>query len=150
FDQAEVTLADLPRQTKNAGNAVLGGLLVRTHGNAKDVIDRVRRFVQAAMPGSAYLAATSMDDILAPRRRSWSLGATMFAIFGALALVLAAIGLYGVMACSVAERTGEIGVRIALGAQTRDVVGLVVAQGVRVVAAGVLAGIAVTLVAGRW
>jgi ABC-type antimicrobial peptide transport system permease subunit len=79
--------------------------------------------------------------------RSWRLGATMFVVFGGLALVLAAIGLYGVISYNVTQRTRELGVRRALGAQSGDVVGLVVRQGVVLGGAGVAIGAAVTYAA---
>ncbi len=150
FDQAELTLAGLATQTHGAANATIGGVFARTRGDAAASVDAVRRSVQQAMPGAGYVAVTSMSDILAPQRRSWELGATMFAIFGALALVLAGIGLYSVVACSVTERTGEMGVRIALGASASDVVSLVVFDGLRVVIAGIVVGGAIALWAGRW
>ena len=81
--------------------------------------------------------------------RSWKLGATMFAVFGALALVLAAIGLYSVIAYNVTQRTHEMGVRVALGAQGRDVVRLIVREGLTIVLPGVALGAVIALVAGK-
>jgi ABC-type antimicrobial peptide transport system permease subunit len=82
--------------------------------------------------------------------QAWTTGAKMFFGFGALALALAAVGLYAIIAFAVAQRTREIGVRIALGAESRDVVRLVVGEGVRVTVAGVILGVALaTAGAGR-
>jgi len=78
------------------------------------------------------------------------MGATMFAVFGLLALVLAAIGLYSVIAYNVAQRTHELGVRSALGAQMHDLAGLVVREAVMLAAAGIVVGGAIALAAGRW
>jgi ABC-type antimicrobial peptide transport system permease subunit len=74
----------------------------------------------------------------------------MFSLFGALALLVASVGLYSVIAYSVAQRTHELGVRIALGAETRDVLRLVVGEGTRVAAAGITLGVAAALLAGRF
>jgi len=82
--------------------------------------------------------------------RSWMVGARVFTAFGALALILAAVGLYSVIAYNVTQRRHELGVRLALGAGQSRVVRLIVMQGVRVAAAGVLLGSAIALVAGRW
>jgi ABC-type antimicrobial peptide transport system permease subunit len=96
------------------------------------------------------VTVTPMSTIIAPQIRSWKIGATMFAIFGALALVLAAIGLYSVIAYNVTQRTHEMGVRVALGAQARDVIRLIVREGLRVVIPGVALGALIALLAGKW
>jgi predicted permease len=127
-----------------------GGLFVRTRGPAESQVDAVRRALQPLMSGASYVTVTPMSTIMAPSLRSWRLGAIMFAIFGALALVIAAIGLYSVIAYNVAQRTHEMGVRVALGAQVRDVVSLIVREGLRVVLPGVLLGSLIALAAGRW
>jgi predicted permease len=125
-------------------------LFVRTRGNAADHAESVRRRLQPLMPGAGYVSVMPMRDILDPRQRSWQLGATMFVVFGGLALVLAAIGLYSVIAYTVAQRTQEIGVRIALGARARDVVRLVLGEGVRFAVVGIALGGGVALWASRW
>jgi ABC-type antimicrobial peptide transport system permease subunit len=102
------------------------------------------------MSGVSYVTVTPMSTIIAPQIRSWRIGATMFSVFGALALVLAAIGLYGVIAYNVSQRTHEMGVRVALGAQARDVIRLIVREGLTIVVPGVVLGAIAALVAGRW
>ncbi|MDE3215752.1 MAG: ABC transporter permease [Gemmatimonadota bacterium] len=127
-----------------------GGLFVRTHGDAATQAEAIRRALQPLMPGVSYLTVTPMSDVLGGQTQSWQVGATMFLAFGILALVLAAVGLYSVIAYNVAQRTHEMGVRVALGAQAGDLVRLVVRQGMLVSAAGVALGAAMALAAGRW
>lgn len=126
------------------------GLFIRTAGEAAQYAESVRRTLQTMMPGVSYVTVTPMTKIMEGTTRSWRLGATMFAVFGALALVLAAIGLYSVMAYNVTQRTHEMGVRVALGAQGRDVVRLIVREGLTIVIPGVALGLVVALVASRW
>jgi ABC-type antimicrobial peptide transport system permease subunit len=125
-------------------------LVVRSRGNARPVAELVRREIQALAPGMPYVRVQSLEELVAPEMRPWRLGATMFGVFGALALAIAAVGLYGVVAYSVSQRTQEIGVRMALGARREDVIRLVVVGGMRVVGAGLALGIGIALVAGRW
>ncbi|MEP6491934.1 MAG: ABC transporter permease [bacterium] len=127
-----------------------GGVFVRTHGPAAERAEEVRRALQTLMVGTSYVAVTPMSTIVASQIRPWKMGAAMFSIFGALALVLAAIGLYSVIAYNVTQRTHEMGVRVALGAQAQDVVGLIVREGLLIVLPGVALGAIIALVAGRW
>jgi predicted permease len=125
-------------------------LFLRVRGDATAAADGIRRSLQSIMPGAGYVVARPLDSVVAPSMRSWRLGAAMFATFGGLALLLAALGLYGVIAHSVAQRTHEMGVRVALGARTRDVAGLVIRESLRIVAIGIVLGVVVALFAGRW
>jgi predicted permease len=127
-------------------NAVI---FARVKGHADDFKESLRRQLQPLMPGDGYLTVSSMNDIVRPQVRSWELGTTMFLLFGGLALVLAAIGLYSVIAYDVAQRTRELGIRIALGARINDVMRLVVSDGMRFALVGVAAGGLIALWAGR-
>ena len=128
----------------------MGGLFVRVRGSAEREAEAVRRALQKVMPGTSYVTAQPMTQIFAPTIRSWQLGATMFVAFGGLALVLAAIGLYSVIAYNVTQRTHELGVRVAFGAQVRDLVRLVLGEGLRLATAGIVIGAGIALYAGRW
>jgi putative ABC transport system permease protein len=127
-----------------------GTLFVRVDGDAAVYAEPVRKRLQALMPGSAYVTSVPLSQHVEPSMRSWRFGATMFMLFGGLALVLAALGLYSVIAYSVAVRRREIGVRIALGATRQTVMRLVVGHGVRLTLAGVALGAGIAVLAGRW
>jgi len=130
----------------NVGNFVI----VRVRGDAELQREPLRKALQAVMPGQSYVSVRSADEIVQGVRRSWQLGATLFVAFGVLALVVAAIGLYGVMAYNVTQRMHELGVRVALGAQRRDILRLVVGQSARLSLAGIALGCLLALGASRW
>lgn len=92
-------------------------------------------------PRIRFVEVTHAPDKLAPQQRAWRLGATLFTAFGILALLVAALGLYAVLAFDVSQRTREIGIRGALGAGRGDVVRLVLRQALTVAGAGILLGV---------
>jgi putative ABC transport system permease protein len=121
------------------------GYTVRTAGAPLAALGTVRAAVQSVDPNLPLAGVSTMDDLigrsLGPRR----FGMLLLAGFALLALVLASIGLYGVMSYMVTQRAREMGVRVALGASARDVVGLVLRQGVRLVLIGVGIGLVAAL-----
>ena len=125
-------------------------ILARVDGRAEDYLEPIRRSLTPAMPGEGYVTTIPMRSLIGPQQRSWEFGATMFVAFGGLALALAAIGLYSVIAYAVRQRSHELGVRIALGAGVGNVVMMVLRQGMGFAVAGVVIGLAVALWAGRW
>jgi hypothetical protein len=126
-------------------------LFLRMAGHdAGGSVERVRLALNRAMPGQGYVSVQPMEDLLDRQRRSWQLGATLFVGFGVLALLVAAVGLYGTVSYDVAQRTHELGVRSALGARGVDLVRLVVGQAVRLAGAGVVLGLALALLASPW
>jgi predicted permease len=125
-------------------------VIARVTGRAEQYTDVVRRRLQQEMPGASYVTTRALNDLVVPRQRSWQFGATMFVAFGGLALVLAAIGLYSVIAYAVAQRTHELGVRIALGAKMGNVLSMVLRQGIVFALSGVAIGTLIAYLAGRW
>jgi ABC-type antimicrobial peptide transport system permease subunit len=109
----------------------------------------VRSLLRAEFPGGIP-SIVRLSDYLEPQYRPWRLGATLFTVFGVLALVVAVVGIYSTTAYGVQQRLHEFGVRIALGAQVVDVVRHVIGEGLRVVVVGVASGIALALAAGRF
>ena len=130
----------------------IGGsvLFVRPSGDLDAFVPVLRRVLNEIDPNIAYVRIGSMQNNIDPLVRPWRMGATLFGIFGALALAIAAIGLYGVIAYMVAQRTQEFGVRLALGATTRRILTLVLTRGMAVSVAGLVAGLVVALYAGRF
>jgi len=127
----------------------VSALLVRAEGSAADLVGPVRRAVQATSPELPYPIVDPMPQLFAWQLRPWRVGSALLSLFGALGLTLAAVGLYGVLSYLVSQRTPEIGVRMALGADAGDVRRLIMTQGLRVVGAGVLIGTVAALAAGR-
>ncbi len=128
--------------------AHLNGMVVRSRTTAAGIAGAVRSEMQAA-GNLPYAQVQSLADRIAPDYRSWRLGATAFTAFGALALVIAAMGIFAVISYSVSRRTQEIGVRMALGAQAAQVARMVVAQGLAAAMVGVALGAGVAWALGR-
>jgi predicted permease len=116
-------------------------VLVRAQdGRADRLIPSVRRAMQGTAPNLPYADVQSLDAMMAPQLRPWKTGSSLFTLFGGLALVIAAIGLYSVISYTVAQRRHEFGVRMALGARIPDVVRLVMDQGIRAAVIGTIVG----------
>src|SRR5215471_16207945 len=116
-------------------------------------LDAITKLVQSAVtkvdPGVAIAIPQMMDMVVAQARGQARLMMWLLGIFAGVALLLASIGIYGAVAYSVEQRTGEIGVRMALGAQTRDVLRLILTQGMRPVVIGLAIGITSAFAVGR-
>lgn len=126
------------------------GMLIKLRGAPEQQGERVRVALQRVMPGASYLTMRPLPGIVESARSAWRLGATMFVAFGLLALVVAAVGLYGALGFDAARRVRELGVRVALGAGRTHLLQLIIGQGVRVTASGVAAGLLVAAWSAPW
>jgi predicted permease len=144
-DSKYVTVGEAPTACVHLplrqGTAARVTLHARTAGDPAGVAGAVRREVQALEPtlpvtDVGTISERMSQDLWAPR-----MGAALLSIFGALALGLAAVGIYGVVAYSVSQRTNEIAIRMALGAQPRSIIALVMMGAVPLVAGGLLLGL---------
>ena len=124
-------------------------LFIRTSGTAASVAAPVRAALQRLRPDLPYADVRSMAELIAPDVRPWRLGAAMFGIFGLVALLVAAVGLYSVVAYDIEQRSREMGVRVALGAGSRELLRLVLADGMRPALLGIAIGAVVALGAAR-
>ena len=138
-------------QTRTEGGRPLYIVIRAVNGaiDVRDVAASARAALRGAHPRIKALDVKPFLDLLDPEIRPFRLGATMFGVFGGLALLLAGVGLYAVISFGVTRRTREIGIRAALGARAGDVVGLVLGEGVRVTFVGVAIGVALALALGR-
>ncbi|MBO0798015.1 MAG: ABC transporter permease, partial [Blastocatellia bacterium] len=116
-------------------------LVVRTAGDPAGMLNAVRNEIRKVDPDQAVFAIATMDNLLADAMASRRFVMLLLSGFAVLALALASIGIYGVMSYTVAQRTQEIGIRMALGARAGDVLKLVVGQGMKVALFGICIGL---------
>jgi putative ABC transport system permease protein len=119
---------------------IQNGFIIRTEQSAAAIMNALAREIHALDPNLAPLDTISLQQQVDLMSYTQRLAAALLAIFGGMALFLAAIGLYGVMSYSVSQSTRELGVRMALGARAADLLRLVMSRGLALTAAGVLLG----------
>lgn len=124
-------------------------LVMRVRGRPESWVAPIRDAMQSTAGNLPYARVAPIADLVAPSIRPWRLGSTMFGAFALLALVLSAVGLYGVLAYTAAQRTHEIGVRVAMGARGGDVLRLMIGQGVGIAALGAVVGALAALATGK-
>jgi len=135
------TLLEQELATKFAGPANSMYLAVRTSGKPTNLVSAIRHEVQAIDREQPIADIATMEELLSTSLSQSRFSTLLLAIFAGVALVLAAVGLYGLMAYNVEQRTREIGIRVALGAQRSDVMSLVVKQGLRLAVIGIAVGL---------
>ena len=137
----------VPYMQAGGGSAVFE---VRTAGVQAAAVGGLREAVRQIDPALPLMDVSTQLEQVEHRFQQEKVFAQAYTLFGGLALLLASIGLFGLMSYSVSRRTNEIGIRMALGAQRRDLLGLVMRESMLLVATGVVAGIAVALAGGSW
>ena len=139
-----------PSQTESTVGFFGYTLVVHSTRDASTIVEPVRRAIQGTSALVPYANVQTMNDLLGRHTRSWVLGARVFSAFGALALLLAGIGMFSVVAFTIGQRMHEFGVRAALGASGADILRLTLVRGMAPAALGSVVGIGLTLVLARF
>ncbi|HEV2490653.1 MAG TPA: ABC transporter permease [Candidatus Acidoferrales bacterium] len=129
--------------------APFGSLIAKSNGSAASAESAIREAVRSVDPNQPVSDMSSMDARIAESLGPQRFAANLLAVFAALAILLAAVGLYGLISYSVAQRTNEIGIRMALGARRSDVLRLILLQGAKLALTGTAVGIVAGLVLTR-
>lgn len=116
-------------------------VVIRTKNPPQALIRTIFAAAESVAQDARFVNVRPFSILVDNETRPWRLGASMFSLFGALALALAAVGVYGVLAFLVRERTREIGIRMAMGAQRGDILRMVVRHGIKLVGLGAVIGI---------
>lgn len=145
-----IAYVPLAQRTADDGVWRPQGIFVRVHGNPSAGLNDIRRALQDVRADLPAVRVRLMSDVVAAETRPWRLGTMVFVAFGAVALVIAVVGLYGVVSFSVAQRSFEIAVRLALGARRRDILATVAGEGLKAVTLGLALGTVCAVFARRW
>jgi hypothetical protein len=131
-------------------SALPQAVIARASGDVEEIVPAVAAAIRRAVPSLAHANVQPLAGLVDKGAETWRLGATLFGLFGVLAIVLAAAGLYASLAFAVRQRTSEIGVRLALGANRASVARLVMGEGARLIVLGWLLGSAAAVCTADW
>jgi predicted permease len=151
-DVRDMSLAEAPEPTmyipfaQGHGGVSDATFILHANQDPRALIPAIRTIIHESAPNVPLSSLQTMDDAISSSLTSQRFATTLLVIFGAMALLIATVGVYGVVSYSVAQRTHEIGIRVALGASRGRVLGMILGQGLRLAVVGIAAG----LVASFW
>jgi putative ABC transport system permease protein len=143
--QSARRIVDIPDSVAILQESDYMGLVIRATGRPEDLINAAQKQVWSLDPEQPALRVADMADVLTKAVELPRFNMLLFGVFACVALLLAAVGIYGLMAYLVVQRTHEIGIRIALGARSSDAMRLVMNRGMKLAAMGVMTGLSAAL-----